>query len=107
MESYLYLPEGEAREERFEILNVESNVSRNRVLTKLFDATFAWVYALPIFNILPCVLFSFGMYHDTEKIGCSKRDGDTLHVMTPSFEVDAVGVAWSRCSRRDITNFLE
>lgn len=53
------------------------------------------------------VWFSFGMYHDTEKIGCSKREGDTLHVMTPSFEVDAVGVAWSRCSRRDITNFLE
>ncbi|XP_014473812.1 PREDICTED: A disintegrin and metalloproteinase with thrombospondin motifs 7-like [Dinoponera quadriceps] len=50
---------------------------------------------------------NFGMYHDTEKIGCSKRDGDTLHVMTPSFEVDAVGVAWSRCSRRDITNFLD
>lgn len=50
---------------------------------------------------------SFGMYHDTEKIGCSKRDGDTLHVMTPTFEVDTIGVAWSRCSRRDITNFLE
>lgn len=47
------------------------------------------------------------MYHDTEKIGCSRREGDTLHVMTPTFEVDAVGVAWSRCSRRDITNFLE
>jgi len=59
------------------------------------------------FNILPHILFSFGMYHDTEKIGCSKREGDTLHVMTPTFEVDAVGVAWSRCSRRDITNFLE
>ncbi|XP_070161221.1 A disintegrin and metalloproteinase with thrombospondin motifs 7 isoform X2 [Polyergus mexicanus] len=50
---------------------------------------------------------NFGMYHDTEKIGCSKREGDTLHVMTPTFEVDAVGVAWSRCSRRDITNFLD
>nr|XP_012140613.1 PREDICTED: A disintegrin and metalloproteinase with thrombospondin motifs 7-like isoform X5 [Megachile rotundata] len=50
---------------------------------------------------------NFGMYHDTEKIGCSKRDGDTLHVMTPTFEVDTIGVAWSRCSRRDITNFLE
>ncbi|XP_034943192.1 A disintegrin and metalloproteinase with thrombospondin motifs 7 isoform X2 [Chelonus insularis] len=50
---------------------------------------------------------NFGMYHDTEKIGCSKRDGDTLHVMTPTFEVDTVGVAWSRCSRRDITNFLD
>ncbi|XP_046737583.1 A disintegrin and metalloproteinase with thrombospondin motifs 7 [Diprion similis] len=50
---------------------------------------------------------NFGMYHDTEKIGCSRRDGNTLHVMTPSFEVDTVGVAWSRCSRRDITNFLD
>ncbi|KAG7204371.1 hypothetical protein KM043_004815 [Ampulex compressa] len=50
---------------------------------------------------------NFGMYHDTEKIGCSKRDGDTLHVMTPTFEVDTVGVAWSRCSKRDITNFLD
>ncbi|XP_077275521.1 A disintegrin and metalloproteinase with thrombospondin motifs 7 isoform X1 [Temnothorax americanus] len=50
---------------------------------------------------------NFGMYHDTEKIGCSKREGDTLHVMTPTFEVDAIGVAWSRCSRRDITNFLD
>ncbi|XP_026670951.1 A disintegrin and metalloproteinase with thrombospondin motifs 12-like isoform X2 [Ceratina calcarata] len=50
---------------------------------------------------------NFGMYHDTEKIGCSKRDGDTLHVMTPTFEVDTIGVAWSRCSRRDITNFLD
>lgn len=47
------------------------------------------------------------MYHDTEKIGCYKRDGETLHVMTPTFEADTVGVAWSRCSRRDITNFLE
>ncbi|XP_058791998.1 A disintegrin and metalloproteinase with thrombospondin motifs 7-like isoform X2 [Phymastichus coffea] len=50
---------------------------------------------------------NFGMYHDTEKIGCSKRDGDKLHVMTPTFEADTVGVAWSRCSRRDITNFLD
>ncbi|KAJ8669558.1 hypothetical protein QAD02_000817, partial [Eretmocerus hayati] len=50
---------------------------------------------------------NFGMYHDTEKIGCSTRDGDKLHVMTPTFEADTVGVAWSRCSRRDITNFLD
>lgn len=47
------------------------------------------------------------MYHDTEKIGCSRRQGNTLHVMTPSFEADAIEVAWSSCSRRDITNFLE
>ncbi|PNF40674.1 hypothetical protein B7P43_G03792 [Cryptotermes secundus] len=50
---------------------------------------------------------NFGMYHDTEKIGCSRRQGNTLHVMTPSFEADAVEVAWSSCSRRDITNFLD
>ncbi|XP_014212898.1 A disintegrin and metalloproteinase with thrombospondin motifs 7-like isoform X2 [Copidosoma floridanum] len=50
---------------------------------------------------------NFGMYHDTEKIGCSKKEGDKLHVMTPSFEADTVGVAWSKCSRRDITNFLD
>lgn len=47
------------------------------------------------------------MYHDTEKIGCSRREGGTLHVMTPSFEADAIEVVWSSCSRRDITNFLE
>ncbi|XP_014231082.1 A disintegrin and metalloproteinase with thrombospondin motifs 7 [Trichogramma pretiosum] len=50
---------------------------------------------------------NFGMYHDTEKIGCGKKDGEKLHVMTPTFEADTVGVAWSRCSRRDITNFLD
>ncbi|KDR23512.1 A disintegrin and metalloproteinase with thrombospondin motifs 7, partial [Zootermopsis nevadensis] len=50
---------------------------------------------------------NFGMYHDTEKIGCSRRQGNTLHVMTPSFEADAIEVAWSSCSRRDITNFLD
>ncbi|KAJ9585999.1 hypothetical protein L9F63_020363, partial [Diploptera punctata] len=50
---------------------------------------------------------NFGMYHDTDKIGCNRREGSILHVMTPSFEADAIEVAWSRCSRRDITNFLE
>ncbi|XP_066993774.2 A disintegrin and metalloproteinase with thrombospondin motifs 7 [Anabrus simplex] len=50
---------------------------------------------------------NFGMYHDTEKIGCSRRHGKTLHVMTPSFEADTVDVAWSTCSKRDITNFLD
>lgn len=53
------------------------------------------------------IVFSFGMYHDTEKIGCHRRVGSTLHVMTPIFEADTVEVAWSRCSRRDLTNFLE
>nr|CAD7404410.1 unnamed protein product [Timema poppensis] len=50
---------------------------------------------------------NFGMYHDTEKVGCNRRMGPTLHVMTPSFEADTVGVAWSSCSRRDITHFLD
>ncbi|KAL0271566.1 UNVERIFIED_CONTAM: hypothetical protein PYX00_008622 [Menopon gallinae] len=50
---------------------------------------------------------NFGMYHDTEKIGCPRREGSTQHVMTPSFEADTVHVAWSACSRRDITNFLD
>lgn len=50
---------------------------------------------------------NFGMYHDTEKIGCNRREGSILHVMTPSFEADAIEVAWSRCSKRDITNFLD
>ncbi|XP_043465950.1 A disintegrin and metalloproteinase with thrombospondin motifs 12-like isoform X1 [Leptopilina heterotoma] len=50
---------------------------------------------------------NFGMYHDTEKMGCNKRNGNTLHVMTPTFDPDAMIVAWSRCSRRDITNFLD
>nr|XP_032514360.1 A disintegrin and metalloproteinase with thrombospondin motifs 7 [Danaus plexippus plexippus] len=50
---------------------------------------------------------NFGLYHDTEKIGCHRRDGATLHIMTPIFEPDTVQVAWSRCSKRDVTNFLD
>ncbi|KAK6644121.1 hypothetical protein RUM43_000388 [Polyplax serrata] len=50
---------------------------------------------------------NFGMFHDTEKVGCSRRNGTTQHVMTPSFEADTVEIAWSPCSRRDITNFLD
>ncbi|KAI8434227.1 hypothetical protein MSG28_012332 [Choristoneura fumiferana] len=50
---------------------------------------------------------NFGLYHDTEKIGCSRREGSTLHIMTPVFEADSVQVAWSRCSKRDVTNFLD
>ncbi|CAH2087110.1 unnamed protein product [Euphydryas editha] len=50
---------------------------------------------------------NFGLYHDTEKIGCNRRDGATLHIMTPIFEADTVQVAWSRCSKRDVTNFLD
>jgi len=51
--------------------------------------------------------FSFGMYHDTEKIGCKRKVGNKLHIMTPAFEADAVHVSWSNCSRREVTNFLE
>ncbi|XP_026462603.1 A disintegrin and metalloproteinase with thrombospondin motifs 7-like [Ctenocephalides felis] len=51
---------------------------------------------------------NFGMYHDDSATGgCTGRTGSTVHVMTPSFEADAVQVAWSKCSRRDITNFLD
>lgn len=50
---------------------------------------------------------NFGLYHDTEKIGCNRREGSTLHIMTPIFEADTVQVAWSRCSKRDVTNFLD
>lgn len=57
--------------------------------------------------VVTLFMCSFGMYHDTEKIGCHRRVGSTLHVMTPIFEADTVEVAWSRCSQRDLTNFLE
>lgn len=50
---------------------------------------------------------NFGMYHDTDKIGCSSKEGNKLHVMTPTFEVDTIGVSWSRCSRREVTVFLD
>ncbi|CAH1118874.1 unnamed protein product [Phaedon cochleariae] len=50
---------------------------------------------------------NFGMIHDTEKIGCRKKDGNTVHIMTPNFEADSVNVDWSNCSRREITRFLD
>lgn len=50
---------------------------------------------------------SFGMFHDSAKSGCVSRRGHTLHVMTPTFEADSLHIAWSPCSRRDITHFLE
>ncbi|XP_022900466.2 A disintegrin and metalloproteinase with thrombospondin motifs 7 [Onthophagus taurus] len=50
---------------------------------------------------------NFGMYHDTDKIGCKGKIGRKLHIMTPSFEADTVEVSWSECSRRDVTNFLD
>lgn len=53
------------------------------------------------------IIYSFGMYHDTDKIGCKGREGNRLHIMTPTFEADTIEVSWSSCSRRDVTIFLE
>ncbi|XP_075238414.1 A disintegrin and metalloproteinase with thrombospondin motifs 12-like isoform X2 [Lycorma delicatula] len=50
---------------------------------------------------------NFGMYHDSKKVGCSGHDGSTQHIMTPSFEANTLHIAWSPCSRRDITHFLD
>ncbi|XP_056632965.1 A disintegrin and metalloproteinase with thrombospondin motifs 7 isoform X1 [Diorhabda sublineata] len=50
---------------------------------------------------------NFGMIHDTEKTGCKRREGNTIHIMTPNFEPDTVTVNWSNCSRREITRFLD
>ncbi|XP_054289073.1 A disintegrin and metalloproteinase with thrombospondin motifs 7-like [Macrosteles quadrilineatus] len=50
---------------------------------------------------------NFGMFHDSSRSGCSGRQGSTLHVMTPTFEADSLNIAWSECSRRDITHFLD
>ncbi|KAH1005898.1 hypothetical protein HUJ04_006801 [Dendroctonus ponderosae] len=50
---------------------------------------------------------NFGMLHDTEKIGCKRKVGNKVHIMTPAFEADAVQVSWSNCSRREVTNFLD
>ncbi|KAG8278116.1 negative regulation of cellular response to hepatocyte growth factor stimulus [Homalodisca vitripennis] len=50
---------------------------------------------------------NFGMFHDSAKSGCVSRRGPTMHVMTPTFEADSLNIAWSECSRRDITHFLD
>ncbi|CAG9857813.1 unnamed protein product [Phyllotreta striolata] len=50
---------------------------------------------------------NFGMIHDTDKVGCKRREGNTIHIMTPHFEADSVTVNWSNCSRREITRFLD
>ncbi|CAD7087043.1 unnamed protein product [Hermetia illucens] len=50
---------------------------------------------------------NFGMYHDTAKIGCHGREGPIVHIMTPTFGADTVQVAWSNCSRKYITHFLD
>ncbi|XP_050293147.1 A disintegrin and metalloproteinase with thrombospondin motifs 7-like [Anthonomus grandis grandis] len=50
---------------------------------------------------------NFGMLHDTEKIGCKRKEGNKVHIMTPALDADAVQVTWSNCSRREVTNFLD
>ncbi|KAJ1530655.1 hypothetical protein ONE63_005527 [Megalurothrips usitatus] len=50
---------------------------------------------------------NFGMTHDTETSGCPRKVGSVLHVMTPTFEADNHRMAWSPCSRRGITAFLD
>ncbi|XP_039291361.1 A disintegrin and metalloproteinase with thrombospondin motifs 7 isoform X3 [Nilaparvata lugens] len=61
----------------------------------------------PLHHDVAILITSFGMYHDTKKSGCSGKKRETLHVMTTSFEADIVNVAWSECSRREITNFFD
>lgn len=53
------------------------------------------------------LFFSFGMFHDTAKIGCHPRVGSIVHIMTPTFGADTLQVCWSNCSRKFITHFLE
>ncbi|EDX00664.2 uncharacterized protein Dyak_GE15207 [Drosophila yakuba] len=50
---------------------------------------------------------SFGMFHDTAKIGCHPRVGPIVHIMTPTFGADTLQVCWSNCSRKYITHFLD
>ncbi|XP_034246810.1 A disintegrin and metalloproteinase with thrombospondin motifs 7-like [Thrips palmi] len=50
---------------------------------------------------------NFGMAHDTETSGCPRKVDNVLHVMTPTFEADNHRMAWSPCSRRSITAFLD
>lgn len=47
------------------------------------------------------------MTHDTETTGCPRKVDNVLHVMTPTFEADNHRMAWSPCSRRKITAFIE
>ncbi|KAL7744479.1 hypothetical protein ACLKA6_001853 [Drosophila palustris] len=50
---------------------------------------------------------TFGMFHDTAKIGCHPRMGSIVHIMTPTFGADTLQVCWSNCSRKYITHFLD
>ncbi|KAL3278400.1 hypothetical protein HHI36_013727 [Cryptolaemus montrouzieri] len=49
---------------------------------------------------------NLGMYHDSERSGCGNSH-NIQHIMTPSFQADLVGITWSHCSRKDVTNFLD
>lgn len=82
------------------------NYNKLMVFTKYNGLLFTKrLFALSEYVVLLYV--SFGMYHDTDKIGCKGRDGKRLHIMAPTFEADTVAISWSTCSRRDVTNFLE
>ncbi|KAE8736888.1 hypothetical protein FOCC_FOCC017655, partial [Frankliniella occidentalis] len=50
---------------------------------------------------------NLGMTHDTETLGCPRKVDGVLHVMTPTFEADNHRMAWSPCSRRSVTAFLD
>ncbi|KAK3916228.1 A disintegrin and metalloproteinase with thrombospondin motifs 7, partial [Frankliniella fusca] len=50
---------------------------------------------------------NLGMTHDTENLGCPRKVDGVLHVMTPTFEADNHRMAWSPCSRRSVTAFLD
>lgn len=67
------------------------------------------IYEIQIIYQFSCLIYiySFGMFHDTMKIGCHGRVGPITHIMTPTFVADTLKVSWSNCSRRYITHFLE
>ncbi|KAF0293558.1 A disintegrin and metalloproteinase with thrombospondin motifs 7 [Amphibalanus amphitrite] len=50
---------------------------------------------------------NFGMYHDGPGNGCDQQNGHRKHVMSPNLVNDVTPVVWSRCSRREITKFLD
>lgn len=75
----------------------------------LFNKVDILIYSIKILRKAEFSRDSFGMVHDAgvTSEGCGSREGATLHVMTASFEADTEEVAWSPCSRRAITRFLE
>ncbi|XP_037079043.1 A disintegrin and metalloproteinase with thrombospondin motifs 7-like, partial [Pollicipes pollicipes] len=50
---------------------------------------------------------NFGMNHDGPGNGCDQPDGHQQHVMAPNLVNDVTPVVWSKCSRREITKFLD